>query len=247
MAKETTTLGGLDAAFPSTSLSLLKRARDRSTPDGREALDALCARYWKPVFSYIRSFRACPREEGKDLTQDFFMELVDGKLLERYLPHYGSFRGFLRGALKLFVLHCRRKAATEKRGGGRKSFSIDDGEARKLEERIAGSEGTPEEIFDRQWAAAIMDQGVADLRLELIESRRHGYLEVFERYDQCPPGQTPPTYGDLAKELGLKESDVSNRLTFCRRRLKELVVARIREYSGDEKETAAEYLRLFSK
>ena len=244
---DTTTLGGLDSAFPSTSISLLRKARDLAAPGAREAYDQLCRRYWKPVYSYIRSFRACTREEAKDLTQDFFLEILDGKLIDRYMPQYGSFRNFLRGTLKIFVLHHRRKASALKRGGDRNIVSINDDEAKRLEDLVAGANATPEELFDRQWANTVTEQAVEALRRELLATGKDMYLQVFDRYELVGTVQTPPTYGDLAKELGIKGTDVSNYLTWCRRRLRELMVGQIREYVTDEKDAAAELLQLFSK
>ena len=246
-SRDDTSLGGPNKDFPSTSISLLARARDLKSPGGRDAYDQLCRRYWKPVYSYIRSFRACTSDEAKDLTQEFFLEIIEGKLIPLYVPHYGSFRAFLRGALKILVLHHRRKASAQKRGGDLKIVSIDEGEARRLGEQLASAEGTPDEIFDRQWAESVTEQAVETLRKELLESGREAYLRVFERYELAPAGPKAPTYADVAQELGLRPSDVSNYLTWCRRRLKELLLDRIREYVTDEKEAAAELLQLFSQ
>src|SRR5690348_10314725 len=42
------------AQFPTTCWSRVLAARDRSTPEATEALAELCARYWYPLYAFIR-------------------------------------------------------------------------------------------------------------------------------------------------------------------------------------------------
>jgi len=234
------------AGFPSTSLSLLRKVRDGSTGTHRDAMEELCRRYWKPVYSYIRSFRRCEREEARDLTQEFFIEIFEGRLVERYLPSNGSFRGFIRGCLRVFVLHYRRKQGAEKRGGKVRLISIGDEELARLEGVAARKDATPEKLFDRQWASDVLDQAVEDLRRELVRAGKEVHFRVFERYGIRASDQESPTYAALARELGIKETDVSNHLTGCRKRLRELILDRIREYQDGEDEVAREFVQLFA-
>ena len=85
-----------------------------------------------------------------------------------------------------------------------------------------------------------------DLYQELTRSGKPAQFLVFDRYDLNPAPGDPPTYAELAKEFGLKETDVDNSLRDCRRRLREQAVLRIRGYVGTEEEVAAELGSLFS-
>lgn len=57
------------AMFQTTRWTLLDRA---SKPEGGEALDELCQRYWGPVYSFLRRL-GCREADAQDLTQDFFV------------------------------------------------------------------------------------------------------------------------------------------------------------------------------
>ena len=49
-----TTLGGGDKVFPETTLGFSGGLRNPAAADYGRALETLCARYWKPVYSYLR-------------------------------------------------------------------------------------------------------------------------------------------------------------------------------------------------
>jgi RNA polymerase sigma-70 factor (ECF subfamily) len=239
-----TSLGGAGAAFPSTRWSRINRAADRASPERGAALDELCRLYWKPVYAYLRSLRHLSNEEAKDMTQEFLIETIEGGLLER-APRERNFRPYLRGALKLFLLERRREASAKKRGGGRVLVSLDDGETALVEQATVRPDRSPEDAFDRAWANAVLDQAVADLRRELVAAGREVVFRVFERYELNPPAEAP-TYGAVAREFGVKETDVTNWLSSCKKRLKELVLERIRE-TLDGEDPMAEMMSLFSK
>ncbi|HVE41581.1 MAG TPA: hypothetical protein VNM14_16940 [Planctomycetota bacterium] len=241
-ARNETQIGGSASRFPSTQWSLLREARDRSAPGYREAIGELCRRYWKPAYAYLRSSRPMDNERAKDLTQQFLLGIVEGDFLSRFAPDHGSFRGYLRGALRLFLLEERRDSAALKRGGERTFIPL---EVNDPATPASGSD--PEELFDRQWADSVLEQAVAALRDEFEGSGRGVQFRVFDRYELNPPPEWSPSYAELCRDFSLKETDVSNYLTACRKRLRELIVTRIRDYVTSEAEVASELLRLFSK
>lgn len=61
---------------------------------------------------------------------------------------------------------------------------------------------------------------------------------MFERYCLDPEGRV--TYGRVAGELGLTESDVRNYLRHARRELRSLPRTRIRDYTASSAEVADE-------
>jgi RNA polymerase sigma-70 factor (ECF subfamily) len=234
--RDATNIGGAGRAFPPTRWTMIRNAADPASPEHRTALNELCSLYWKPAYAFVRAFRGAGNEDAKDLTQEFLARIIDGRLLSRYAPDRGSFRAYLRGALRLFLLEQHREASTERRGGGRVVVPLPDAEL-----PAAGSE-TPEEQFDRQWADALLDHAAGELRRELATSGREPWFRVFESYDLEGEERT---YAQLALELGIRPSDVSNRLMFCRRRMRELIADRIRDYVDSEAELAAEIGDLF--
>ena len=51
----------------------------------RDALSQLCQNYWRPIFAFI-CHRGYSVSDAQDLTQDFFLTIIEGALLERADP-----------------------------------------------------------------------------------------------------------------------------------------------------------------
>src|SRR5262245_49166512 len=93
-----TSLGGIVAAFPQTTWGFV--ARFAGPPEVvSDGVGILAGRYWKPVYRFIRSAWAKGNEDAKDLTQAFFVWLIEGDALRRYRPGRGSFRSYLKALL----------------------------------------------------------------------------------------------------------------------------------------------------
>jgi hypothetical protein len=106
------------------------------------------------------------------------------------------------------------------------------------------------------WFRTVLRDSIREL-----EDRIHkdGYANVFELFRlYCLPedGKGDPgessrliggldskdsTYADVAKKLGLRESDVRKRLSRCRSLLREIVLERIRQYAGDDRDIREEF------
>ena len=81
-------------AFPKTMWSEVVAAAGDSTPRSRQALENLCSIYWRPLYSYIRRY-GHDREQAEDLTQAFFMRLLEKNYLNEYQRERGRFRSLL--------------------------------------------------------------------------------------------------------------------------------------------------------
>lgn len=149
-AVSTTRAPGL---FATTHWSLVQAAGQ--TGDGsaaRTALEELCRIYWYPVYAYVRRWGHEP-EDARDLTQDFFAQLIRDHTVAAADPGRGRFRSFLLGVLKRFLGHARAHAAAQKRGA---DLAIISWEQDVAEERFAGEAHdprTPDELFDRRTAS----------------------------------------------------------------------------------------------
>lgn len=83
------TLPGVDAAFVSTQWSIVLDSR-RDSPNRRAALEQLCRTYWLPLYGYLRRRQHAPAD-AEDLTQGFFVYLLDGDFLDRLGPAKAAF------------------------------------------------------------------------------------------------------------------------------------------------------------
>lgn len=241
-----TSFGGTGGRFPSTRWSDILDARDRKSPAYREAINHLCRLYWKPLFAHVRRLRGIGAEEAMDVTQEFLCELIQGTLLERYSRDRGSFRAYLRGAIQLFLMELHQRAAALKRGGGRKILSLDDVSMRTAEDLPDFPSLTPEKAYDVHWARSVVDHALGDLKDELNRGGKEAYLRVFDRCQLNPSQDHPVSHGELARELGIRESDVANYLAHCRKRLRSLIRDRIRDYVTDESEIDGELVQIFA-
>ena len=139
------------ARFPTTCWSRVAAAAGRVTPEAREALAALCASYWYPLYAFIRR-RGHDPDRAADLTQGFFARFLEKDYLSSVDPSKGRFRAFLLAACKHFLANAHDQEVALKRGGGRYPVSIDrrDAEGRYLAE--PAHDATPERLFERRWA-----------------------------------------------------------------------------------------------
>lgn len=211
--------------FPETRWSQLLELRDPSHPRHAEHLERLAKQYWSPVFHYARALRAGDAD-AEDLTQQFFTMLLARRDLEKLSPERGSFRGFLKTALRHFVSSAGRSAAL------RATVPLPAGGASDL--------ATPEQAFDREWARGVLAEAVARLRRESAPTP----FEIFREY--CLE-ETGASYADLARRHGVSVDDVRNRLRESRLRLRELLEDLLRDYLSPGEDLAAELRFILSK
>lgn len=169
------------ACFQTTHWSVILEAGKEESSTRSEALEELCRTYWAPVYAFIRrSGRGV--EDAKDLTQSFFAHLLERNALHNLDPRKGKFRSFLLVVLRHFLTNEALRAGAAKRGGGQSPFAL---EASGTEDRFLlapASQLSPEQLFDRNWALAVLDQVFGALRRELEQdglSARFECLKVF--------------------------------------------------------------------
>src|SRR5205823_11351793 len=123
MTKEQTmhTLPG-SSRLPTTRWTLVVAAGGPQRKEARSALVSLCEGYWYPLYSYLRR-RGYPTDQAQDLSQDFFMRVLEGRYLDRADPERGRFRSFLLTSLKFFVADEADRHRACKRGGGQLGVS----------------------------------------------------------------------------------------------------------------------------
>jgi len=192
----------MERYFPTTIWSAIRGAGEAPDP-----LNRLCALYWRPVHSFVRLVWRKDPEEAEDLTQSFFAHLLERNPWSRLRPELGSFRNYLRTALRHFLIN-----------------------ARSLHPAPLPLEHEPvDRAYDREWFHCLLETSIA----ELSDRLKPLAFEVFRLY--CLEPEPSPTYAELAERFVLRESDVRNFLARARRELREIVRKNIREYvTGDD-------------
>lgn len=221
--------------FPATRNSVLVSLQAGSQAEQEDARQLLMRTYWEPVYRQLRlKWRKDP-DAASDLTQEFFALLLEQESLASYDRTRGRFRTYLKGCLDRFVSSSDRAERRLKRGGPRpQMFDID-----AVEEELSGREPTPEEQldeeFDRAVAASILESGVHDLRELLSNKGKDVYYEVFTRYALVDDDERP-SYSAVARQLGVKETDVTNYLAYARREFRNIVLGHLRRITANEEE-----------
>lgn len=242
-----TEIGGAARQLPTTSHTALSSIRGADPVRRNAELERLAQLYWKPVYALIRRAWASTNEDAKDLTQDFFAEVVlrDG-FAERYSPERGSFRAYLKGALRNFLSKQSRDASREKRGGGVQPVSLQIREA-DLQEVVPDDQTLrPEEAFDRTWRTVVLGRATQLLEARLAAQGKGAYFQVFRRYD-LEPAEGEVSYEALARELRLSVDDVKNYLTRSREEFRRAVRTVLCESVASPEDLAAEWEALFGK
>jgi RNA polymerase sigma factor (sigma-70 family) len=227
--------------FPQTSWTLVVAAGDPLRDDGRNALVRLCENYWYPVYAYVRR-HGNQEADAQDLTQDFFVRILEGRYLNRADPNRGRFRSFLLNSCKFFLADQADRARAQKRGAGAiLPFDVASGEQRYRFEPLDYE--TPEHIFERGWAHMLLERAVSRLRDEFT---RHGSPADFEKLKVFLLGQAEVPYAELAREMGATEGGLKVAIHRLRKRYRVLFMSEISETVADPAEVDSEIQFLFS-
>ena len=201
----------------------------------RKALGELCKTYWRPIFAFICR-RGYSVPDAQDLTQDFLLMVLEGDLLKRANPARGRFRSLLLKALQNSLTDDTIRKRARKRGGGALvPLEFSSGEERY--QREPAHDETPERIFQRRWALAVLDRVVERLRNEFV---RHGRPEHFQRLKVFLLGQTDAPYAALAREMNTSEGALKVAIHRLRKRYRELFRQEIADTVADPAEVESE-------
>jgi hypothetical protein len=236
--------------FPATRWSAIVAARSEDPGERERALEALLAAYWKPVFKYVRLRWNRDREDAQDLTQAFFVSLLERDLLAKYDPVKSRLRTFLRLCVDSLVMNEEKAARRQKRGGGALHVALDFEEAEKelgagaMDPARIASPDSLEAFFEKEWVRSLPGLAVEDLRRLCEADGKQAAFRLFERYD-LEEERASVTYARLARDLGMAVTDVTNALAWARREFRRIALDRLREMCGSEEEFRREALDVF--
>lgn len=227
MAPETAPgeLGGT-SRFDTTRWSVVLSCTDTGQGEdaARAALADLCKIYWRPIFAFVCR-RGHSVADAQDLTQDFFVMVLEGGLLQRADPDRGRFRSLLLKALQNFLSDESAKKHAQKRGGKVQFVSWDDWMTEapsQLSIPAQSSDEWPaERIYDVRWAATVVERALQRLG---EECESHGKRRVFDALSEClSADRADVSYAAYAKALGIAETAVKRLVHQLRDRYRTLL------------------------
>lgn len=235
--------------FPPTRWSVVEAARSGDPDQRTRALDTLFAAYWKPVYKYIRLKYSKDPDESQDLTQGFFIELLERDLLSRFDPEKSRLRTYIRLCADSFVLNKIKHAGRLKRGGDVVHLTIDfptaEGEL-AMQTIDPGSIPSPdhfEEFFEKEWIRSLFTVAVEDLKRLCAERNRQTAFQFFDEYDLAENDAI--SYAQLAAAHEVSITEVTNQIAWARREFRRVAQQRLRELCSSDEEFAREATILF--
>ena len=85
MRVSASSMGGEAGQFHTTRWTLVRASAQDQNQMGREALATLCQIYWYPLYAFARR-RGYAQHDAQDLTQGFFLHLLEHRALGRADP-----------------------------------------------------------------------------------------------------------------------------------------------------------------
>jgi DNA-directed RNA polymerase specialized sigma24 family protein len=230
------------APFPPTRCSVLERLNRSDDAERRAAFDLLVHVYWQPIYAYLRLRWRLETEDARDTTQSFLAAAWEKDFFRGYDASRARFRTFLRVCLDRFTQNQRKTEQALKRGGRVLMVPLDFAAAEGTLD-FAGLHEQPDvdALFRQEYLRALFARVLTRLQHELSTRGRSVVYDVFQRYDLEPGGRS---YADIASELDLPATQVTNYLHSARRRFKELVLQELRALTDSEEEYRADLREL---
>jgi DNA-directed RNA polymerase specialized sigma24 family protein len=131
------------ASFHTTRWTMVMRAAQNQAQGGPSALAELCRLYWYPLYIFARHRGHSP-EDAQNLTQGFFLHLLERRALTGVDRLKGKFRSFLLASFQNHLLDAVDRARRYKRGGDKEFVQLDAEEAEERYRREPVEFLTPE-------------------------------------------------------------------------------------------------------
>lgn len=227
------------ARFATTRWSLIVAARTDETR--RAAFEALGSQYWYPLYAFARR-RGQSADDARELTQGFFLALIESEAFTRAAPDRGRFRSWLLGAFKHFLANDWDRVRAQKRGGTAEHVPLDfvSGEARYLREPTDSV--TPEDLYLRRWADELVARALSRLG---SECERNGRGALFAALKDGLSGRADG-HAQVAAQLAMTTGAVKVAAHRLRHRFRALLLDEAADTVEDRTQAEAELKALLT-
>jgi len=212
-----TTGQGRAVRFRTTRWDLVLNSGDSGSPRHEKSLAELCSLYWYPLYTFAR-YKGFSEDDAQDLTQSFFLHLLEKKALKRVEPRKGRFRSFLLASFQNHISVYHQHAAAGKRGGGRKPISLDAHSPDEHYPVEPADKLTAETIFDANWAKLLIERVITRLSEEYRRQGKGSHFEQLRSHLNLEGGEGTASYERAAKELGMSAAGVKTLIHRMRKR-----------------------------
>ena len=208
----------------------------------RDALGQLCNTYWYPLYAFARR-HGCSPADAQDMTQEFFARLLKGNWVAQADQQRGRFRTFLLTAMKHFLANEWHKARAQKRSAREPLISLDDASA-EIQFRSEPSSGSsPEALFDRGWALALLRRVLNRLEEEYRSEGKQAWMEAMR--PALSMESRSINYPEMAGRLNATENATRVAVHRLRQRYRQLIRYEVASTVSSRNEVDEELRYLF--
>ena len=217
---------------------VMASARDQSHA-GRAALAALCNTYWYPLYAFARRRGHSPAD-AQDLTQGFFLHVLENRVLSQVDQLKGKFRSFMLACFQNYLSVEAQRAHRLKRGGQCQFVSLDLETAENRYRFEPPDFLTPEKIFEARWALTLLEDSMAVLRREYFAQGKESVFDILKVFVGIGESTPEPSYEEAAKALDIGVGTVKTLIHRLRRRYLAVVREEVARTVADPSEIEEE-------
>ncbi|HOQ05109.1 MAG TPA: sigma factor [Anaerohalosphaeraceae bacterium] len=223
------------APFPVTIWTMIEQAKNRESPEGREAIEQFAALYWKPIYAFYRS-QGYSFEKAEDLTQGFLADFFEKQKIDSADCQRGRFRTFLLTCARNYLIDEYRRGSARERGRLRKLLRWEQIRSQTGPAIEPSDEETPEQVYQSVWRRELLNWAVQAVQERCREKDRQVCFEVFTDY-YLQNEQDRPTWDQVAAKYHLNSwKEASHKAEWVKQQFIKAIRGEIRVYTKAKSE-----------
>jgi DNA-directed RNA polymerase specialized sigma24 family protein len=225
--------------FLTTRWDLVLKSQDVASWENRNALAELCSLYWEPLCAFARH-EGFELHDAEDLTQSFFLHLLEKEALQQVHPSKGRFRCFLLASFKNHISTSRKHALAAKRGGACRFVSLDADCAEDRYYFPATDNKKAEALFDAHWARLLLERVMLQVSEYYCQRGKQSVYEQLSVHLRLGTGNPGNSYEESAKALGISVGGVKTLVWRMRKKFATLLRRAVAQTVADPTDIDAE-------
>jgi RNA polymerase sigma factor (sigma-70 family) len=217
MSVSDSSVGGGAGQFHTTRWTLVMASAHDQSQSGRAAMAALCQIYWYPLYAFARRRGHSPHD-AQDLTQGFFLHVLEHRALSQVDRLKGKFRSFLLACFQNYLSVEAQRAHALKRGGQCQVVSLDLETAENRYRLEPADYLTAEKIFEARWALTLLEHAMTILRQEYVARGKQSVFDALKVFVGIMESKPEGSYEEAGKALSIGVGTVKTLIHRLRKR-----------------------------